>query len=122
THLGTGQTRELELGPRFNDPGAYDGRFIPTAAGDYRFHITGTIDGVEIDEEFTSGPGTFSAIIDTTELQFPEQVPSNQEIVARLEESDDGDSDSTLPLVLSIVAIGIAVSGLAIGRMTATRK
>lgn len=65
------QSRELEVQPVFRDPGHYVGYFIPTEPGDYSFHITGEIDGVEIDEMFTAGPETFSTVEPRADYEFP---------------------------------------------------
>lgn len=65
------QSMELELEPVFNDPGHYRAIFFPTATGAYTFHLTGEIEGNEIDEEFTSGPETFSEVEPIEPLQFP---------------------------------------------------
>jgi hypothetical protein len=65
------QEMELELEPVFNDPGHYRAIFFPTAPGAYTFHITGEIEGSEIDETFTSGPETFSEVEPIEPYQFP---------------------------------------------------
>ena len=65
------QSMTLELEPVFNDPGHYQAIFFPTATGAYTFHITGEIDGNEIDETFESGPETFSEVEPIEPLQFP---------------------------------------------------
>lgn len=65
------QTMALELSPRWNEEGAYESAFFPTAPGDYTFRIFGTIDGTEIDESFTSSPEGFSSVQDPAPLQFP---------------------------------------------------
>ena len=65
------ESMTLELEPVFNQPGHYRAIFFPTAIGAYTFHITGEIDGNEIDEEFTSGPETFSEVEPIEPLQFP---------------------------------------------------
>ncbi len=56
------ETMELELGASWNNSGRYRSYFFPNATGEYTFHIYGTLDGVEIDETFTSGPETFSTV------------------------------------------------------------
>jgi hypothetical protein len=68
------QRMNLTLEPRFRDPGAYNAYFFPMAAGDYSFHITGQIEGVAIDETFTSSPETFSGVEDRAPLEFPKQT------------------------------------------------
>ena len=112
----------LTIEPRFRDPGAYDGNFLPTAVGDYTFHITGTVNGTEIDETFTSSPEGFGAIEEPTE--YPVQIQTNQELEAALgsggEEEDDSDS-STMPIVLGIIGIVLGAAGLGAGGMALTR-
>ena len=58
------QSMPLTLEPRFGQPGAYASYFYPNAVGDYSFRIFGTIDGVAIDETFTSGPETLGPALD----------------------------------------------------------
>jgi hypothetical protein len=48
-------SRDLPIDAREGEDGAYQSVFIPTVAGKYTFHITGTLpDGSSIDESFTS--------------------------------------------------------------------
>jgi hypothetical protein len=63
------QSMALTIEPRFGQPGAYASWFYPNAAGDYSFHVFGTIEGVPIDETFTSGPDTFGPVEER--LLFP---------------------------------------------------
>jgi hypothetical protein len=65
------QTMELPLSARFGEPGAYESIFFPMQPGDYTFRIYGTIDGLDIDESFTSSPQGFGAVEDPAPLQFP---------------------------------------------------
>jgi hypothetical protein len=65
------QKVELPLEQKWGDPGHYVAYLIPTQPGDYSFHVTGEIDGVAIDETFTAGPETFSAVAPREELEFP---------------------------------------------------
>jgi hypothetical protein len=93
------QTMQLELEPFFEEgefgtPGDYRAWFIPTAAGEYSFHFSGTIDGEEVDETFTSGPDTFSDVVSTDDIEFPENVPSNGELAERIDRESGRTSDS----------------------------
>ena len=63
------QTMALTIEPRFREPGAYASYFYPNAAGTYSFRVFGTIEGVAIDETFTSGPDTFGDVEER--LLFP---------------------------------------------------
>lgn len=65
------EKKDLTLIPVYNQPGAYQSVFIPTQAGDYTFHITGTINGQQVDESFTSGPDTFDSVAPRTDYEFP---------------------------------------------------
>ena len=65
------QKVEMPLEPKWGDPGHYVAYLIPTQPGDYSFHVTGEIDGAAIDETFTAGPETFSAVTPREELEFP---------------------------------------------------
>src|SRR5512134_551393 len=84
------ETMALELEPNFvvgefGEPGDYRAWFIPTRPGQYAFHFTGTIEGEEIDETFTSGPDTFSEVQDPAAIEFPVQDPTTGELAERIE-------------------------------------
>ncbi len=73
------QTQPFPLEPffepgEFGTPGDYRAWFIPTRPGQYSFHFSGTIDGEEVDETFTSGPGTFDDVENPQSVQFPVQA------------------------------------------------
>jgi hypothetical protein len=76
------QKMPLTLEPRFGTPGAYNAYVIPTAAGDYTFHIFGTINGDAIDENFTSSPEGFSSVVDASTYQFPKQSSEKSGTIA----------------------------------------
>jgi hypothetical protein len=102
---GGAETKELTLEPAFNDPGHYEGLAIPTLAGEYTFHISGSIDGFEFDETFNSGPNTFSSVEDPATLQFPAvTAPAGSN-----SSSSNDDSDADTALIIAIIAIAAAV-------------
>jgi hypothetical protein len=70
----------------FGEPGDYRAWFIPTRAGQYTFHFTGTIEGEDVDQTFTSGPRTFSDVEDPKQIQFPVQDPTNGELAERIDQ------------------------------------
>jgi hypothetical protein len=85
------ETMALPLEPNFavgafGEPGDYRAWFIPTRPGQYAFHFSGTIDGEQVDETFTSGPRTFSDVENPADIQFPVQDPSNGELAERIEQ------------------------------------
>jgi hypothetical protein len=85
------QSQRFTLEPNFavgafGEPGDYRAWFIPTRAGQYTFHFTGTIDGEDVDQTFTSGPRTFGDVEDTNQIQFPVQDPTNGELAERIDQ------------------------------------
>lgn len=93
----------------FGDPGNYNADLYPTRPGTYTFHIYGTVEGQEVDEEFTSGEETFSDIEDPAEIAFPAADPNPAELATRLEsEADEASGARTfgvIGLVLGIIAL-----------------
>lgn len=84
------QSKDLSVEPffevgEFGTPGDYRAWFIPTRAGQYSFHFTGTIRGTKIDETFTSGPKTFGDVENPTDAEFPVQDPTNGELSERID-------------------------------------
>jgi hypothetical protein len=84
------QTMSLELEPffevgEFGTPGDYRAWFIPTRAGSYTFHFSGTIDGEDVDEEFSSGPETFGDVETPQSIMFPVEDPSNGDLAERID-------------------------------------
>ena len=105
THLAadmssSGVSRQMALTPLPEAEGRYVAPFIPTVPGPYRFRFIGTIDGMAIDETFTSGPGTFDDVRSAAEAQFPRPVPSAREVAgvaaAAQQEAQDA-SDASRP-------------------------
>ena len=79
----------FEVG-EFGTPGDYRVYFVPSQAGDYTFHITGTYHETDIDESFTSGPKTFSSVKDLSGSTFPAvQAPTSAELASRIQEESD---------------------------------
>ncbi len=69
-HYGD-QSKMLTVYPVWNEPGHYTADLLPTRAGDYSFHMFGTIADTEVDEMFSSADGEFSTIEPATDIQFP---------------------------------------------------
>ena len=114
------QTRDLEISPRFGEPGWYQSVFFPTAAGPYTFRIFGEIEGEAFDESFTSGPDTFSEVQDVTGGQFPVQFPATGDIVRDAEAGAAASTTSTIALVLG--AAGLLAGLVALGLTLARRR
>jgi hypothetical protein len=85
---------ELSFEPGF-DPeemegplGEYDAAIVPTAPGDYSFHITGSVHGTKVDITVTSGAETFDTVKESTNLEFPAKLPSMAEVATHLDRID----------------------------------
>jgi hypothetical protein len=109
-------TMELELEPRFGQPGAYRANFIPTASGDYTFHIFGTINSLEVDETFTSSPDTFSSVGARAAMSFPNEVAAVGDIAGDVDEAQDSADTARLLGIAGLVAgvLGLLAGGLAL--------
>jgi hypothetical protein len=69
-------------------PGDYEAPIIPTAPGDYTFHLTGTLHGTAVDETAVSSDATFNSAVDPTGIQFPNKQPALTDIITRLDRID----------------------------------
>jgi hypothetical protein len=124
----------FEVG-EFGTPGDYRAWFIPTRAGRYSFHFTGSVNGQKVDETFTSGPKTFDDVGDPANVEFPVQDPTVGELADRIARevprldtiddarsavataSDDASSASTLAVIALVVgALGVGVGVVALVR------
>jgi hypothetical protein len=127
---------DFEVG-EFGTPGDYRAFFIPTAPGAYTFHFTGTIKGQRVDQKFTSGPQTFSAIDDPAEVSFPTKDPTTGQLSTRVDREtqrlnaalaaseqrarDANDAAGTARLI-AIVGLVVGALGLATAAFFGLRK
>jgi hypothetical protein len=112
--------RDLPLTEREEDPGWYESVFIPTAAGKYTFHISGTIESNAIDESFTSSPDGFNEVQEATAGQFPNALPTVTELA--VDARKGADAASQVPIALALGAGGLIVGLLGIGVGLAGRR
>jgi hypothetical protein len=82
TPLGLLNTFDPDTG--LGIPGDYEAPIIPTAPGDYTFHLTGSIQSTAVDETAVSSDSTFNSVVGATGIQFPNQLPALTDIVTRL--------------------------------------
>jgi hypothetical protein len=102
----------------FGDPGNYNADLFPTRPGTWTFRIYGTVEGQEVDEEFTSGEETFSDIEDPAALAFPAADPNNAQLASRLEEEADEAGSARTFGVIGVVlgAVALIIAGMLIAR------
>ena len=133
------QTQQFPIEPffepgEFGTPGDYRAWFIPTRPGQYTFHFFGTVDGEEVDETFTPGPGGFEEVESPRSIQFPEKETAAGELAERIDRevprltssigdvqaaantaADDASSAKTFGLIGVIVgAVGLLVAIVAL--------
>jgi hypothetical protein len=66
------ETRPVKIGAAYGDPGHYVADLIPTRAGDYVYHLTGTIGDTKVDETYTSASGKFGTVEPVADVLFPD--------------------------------------------------
>jgi len=103
----------------FGNPGEYHAELIPTAPGDYSFHITGKIHDTAVDLTVASGPETFDAIEGTSDLEFPVKQPTLTEVGTRLDRID-GRIDA-LQSAAPVADGGLALAGNAMSTAQAAQ-
>jgi hypothetical protein len=88
------QSDPMSLPPTFDEdtglgiPGDYEAPMIPTALGNYTFHVTGTIHSTKIDETATSSDTTFDPVVDPSAVQFPKKLPDISALTTRIDRVD----------------------------------
>jgi hypothetical protein len=61
--------------------GEYESRIIPTAPGNYTFHVFGKVAGsAPIDQSITASSTTFNEVVEQSAAQFPTKLPSISEL------------------------------------------
>jgi hypothetical protein len=117
--LGDAQ-RDLPLAARKDEPGWYESVFIPTVAGRYTFHLTGSVDGDAIDESFTSSPTGIDEVQETSAGQFPVAFPTVAELAAQARKG--ADAAALVPVALALGGGGLIVGLLGLGIGLAGRR
>jgi hypothetical protein len=100
----------LSVSARFGAAGAYNGWVMPTSPGTYTFRIKGKIETLDVDERFTSGPGTFGDIEDTSAVQYPAKVPVADSLGKRLDAIGSG-VDQTRLIAIAALVLGLVAAG-----------
>jgi hypothetical protein len=122
------QEQEFALTPTYDPdygtgtPGEYAALVIPTAPGDYTFHVTGKVEGAKVDLKVTSSPKTFSPVEDASAVQFPVKVPATDQVAERLDKelprmaaaAEVADMESQVSSATTLGYVGIAVGAVGI--------
>ncbi|MBI4296330.1 MAG: hypothetical protein HY667_04345 [Chloroflexi bacterium] len=126
--LTSGATSTVtDLRTVFREPGHYILELIPTRPGQYVFRFFGTIEGLNVNERFESGPGRFNDVESSQELQFPDKLPTLREITGvsqsaqqtALEVQDVASTARTIAIIgvaLAVVGVALSLGSIAMAR------
>ncbi len=64
----------------------YDATLTPTKAGDYTFHLFGTIHGEKVDHTVKSAPDTFDTVGDASAVEFPTAAPALSDVATKVDQ------------------------------------
>ena len=117
--FGGNTPKEFPLTPSITQPGYYTVPIIPTRTGDYIFTFVGTIEGNQVNERFESGPNTFDAVDNGSDLQFPQAAP---DAVALANQVAAAQMDAATARTIGIVGAVIGVLGLIAGGVALLRR
>jgi hypothetical protein len=106
-----GASRVLELSPVFGEEGAYTAVIIPSEEGDYTWRIFGEIEGTPVDVSLTSGPDTFSPVINFEGEAFPGDTLTSGQLGKAV---DQARSLANISLVIGSVGLILGLAALAI--------
>ena len=111
-----GQVMTLPLVPV--GEGEYEAAFVPTAAGDYTFRVSGTIGEATIDESVTSGPTTFNSVEPLSAIAFPQPLPDPAQLQTAVADANAAAATARTLGVAGVVAgvLGLVVGALALAR------
>jgi len=93
-------------------PGDYRAWFVPSEPGRYTFSFAGVLDGEEVEVSMTSGPDTFSEVIDPAEAAFPPAAsgPTAADLAERIERESARTEDAVAAAEAAAVAAQDAAS------------
>jgi hypothetical protein len=97
--------KSLEISPMDGVDGGYTAMLIPTAIGDYTWHITGMIENTPLDVSMTSSPTTFGSGEAAADYLFPPVAAQSA-----------GVSPSTA-LTVGVLGVVLGAAGLIVGFM-----
>ncbi|MDP9330618.1 MAG: hypothetical protein M3P11_08290 [Actinomycetota bacterium] len=132
------QTADFPIVPNFEvggdgTPGDYRAWFIASQPGKYTFHVSGTVDGTNVNWTETSSTSTFDAVQDPGVASFPKvTAPSSQQLytlmtaqAARLQASaDSANAAATRARTVGLIGVLLGAVGAiaAIGAIVRARK
>ncbi|HYF64169.1 MAG TPA: hypothetical protein VD886_15215 [Herpetosiphonaceae bacterium] len=101
--------RELEVRAQFGKDGAYTAYVLPTVAGDYTWHIWGTVESTPVDITMTSSDTTFHAVRPKSDVSFPEVEATTAELTSQIRTSTYIGIGGA---ILGLGGVGLGLAGL----------
>jgi hypothetical protein len=98
--------QELKMEAQWGQDGAYTAYVLPTAEGDYTWHIWGDIEGTPVDVSMTSSSDTFSSIEPKSSVAFPAAEATPAELKTQLQISM---GIGVIGIILGLVGIVLAL-------------
>lgn len=116
----------LPLAPAARQPGKYRAWIVPTRAGAYTFHVTGTVRLQALDITSTCSEQTFACVVDAADLQFPAKDPSPGQLADRLARTapraDEAMARANGARWLSLAALAVSVVALSMALLRGRRR
>jgi hypothetical protein len=106
--------KELPIRAQFGQEGAYTADLVPTEAGDYTWHIFGTINDTPVDVSMESGPETFSPVQAKADTAFPAAEPTSADLKAQV---DSAAATAQTALILGGLGTLSGLVGIVVGLM-----
>lgn len=108
-----------------NEPGRYTADVLPTQSGQYRFRIFGEIEGLKVNETFTSGE-KFSNVEKASELTFPDALPQIRSVegaaAGAQDSADDALQAASTARAIAVGALAVAVIASGVAFRAVTKK
>jgi hypothetical protein len=103
--------KALKIEPVEGEDGAYTADVLPTALGDYTWHIFGKIENTPVDVKMTSSPTTFVSVVPPSDVSFPGQQPAVLDVEARLAQAEQR---ATMGIIVGAAGLLVGIVSLAI--------
>jgi hypothetical protein len=103
--------KALKIEPVEEQDGHYTAAVMPTALGDYTWHIFGKIENTPVDIQMTSSPTTFNSVTAPSDVAFPGNAPAAPDLAASLAQANQR---ATIGIVVGAVGLLVGIVSLVI--------
>ncbi len=110
--------KTLKIEPVEGEEGVYTAAILPTALGDYTWHIFGKIEDTPVDVSMTSSPTTFVSVVPKSDVSFPGSEPAGTALDAALAQANQ---KALMGIIVGVVGILLGLASLGVA-LTRSRK